>query len=278
MSGLGEATAVANQADSESAVRAISSTNSTVVSKPLVVRTAPVSRADIKEYTTRAGDSVSKIAAKFGVTSDSVRWSNDLTGNIVTVGQKLVIPPQNGIVYTVESGDTPESLARKFNASKDKIVAFNDAEIRGLKKGERIFIPGGTKSEISATTQYVSTPVTTAVSYPWGSAPVYGYNGYDYGYCTWYVASRISVPSNWGNANTWDNLAPLSGWTVSGSPRVGAVAQTDRGAEGHVAIVEAVSPDGLRIKYSDMNGIAGWGRVGYSGWVSAGRFEHYIYH
>ena len=59
--------------------------------------------------------------------------------------------------------------------------------------------------------------------------------------------------------------------------RAGAVAQTDAGYEGHVAIVEAVSDDGTQMKYSDMNGLAGFGRVGYSGWVAADHFPHYIY-
>jgi surface antigen len=92
------------------------------------------------------------------------------------------------------------------------------------------------------------------------------------------VHSRVSVPTNWGNANTWDNYARLSGWTVSSTPVAGAVAQTDRGGLGHVAVVEAVSADGTMMKYSDMNGLAGWGRVGYSGWVPISTFQHYIYH
>jgi surface antigen len=86
------------------------------------------------------------------------------------------------------------------------------------------------------------------------------------------------VPNNWGNANTWDNYAAITpGWVVSRTPVVGAVAQTDSGFGGHVAIVEAVSADGTMIKYSDMNGIAGFGRVGYSDWVSTSYFPHYIY-
>jgi surface antigen len=105
----------------------------------------------------------------------------------------------------------------------------------------------------------------------------YGSNGYDFGYCTYYAAARSGAPSNWGNANTWAYYAALSGWTVSSAPRVGAIAQTSRGYLGHVAIVEAVSADGSQMKYSDMNGLAGWGRVGYSDWVSSSYFEHYIY-
>jgi surface antigen len=105
-----------------------------------------------------------------------------------------------------------------------------------------------------------------------------GFNGYDYGYCTYYVASVIAVPSNWGNANTWDNYARVTpGWAVSLTPIKGAIAQTDRGGLGHVAIVTDATADGMMIKYSDMNGLAGWGRTGTTpDWVSASRFEHYI--
>ena len=94
------------------------------------------------------------------------------------------------------------------------------------------------------------------------------------------MATKVAVPTNWGNADTWAIYATLSGWTVSSVPRVGAIAQTSAGYEGHVAVVEAVSPDGSQIQYSDMNNYGdggGWGRVGYSGWVSASTFPHYIY-
>jgi surface antigen len=276
MGELPEATAVANQADSVNAELAMAPSSANIVAKTQVVSTAFNSRQDIKTYTTVAGDTIPSIAAKFNVTSDSVRWSNNINTDAVAVNQKLVIPPVNGIVYTVVAGDTADSLAAKFNANKDKLIAFNDAEVAGFQPGEQILIPDGTKAApVAAAT--VSRSTTT--SFPWGgSAPIYGYNGYDYGFCTWYVASRISVPTNWGNANTWDNLAPLSGWTVSTTPTPGAIAQTDRGGEGHVAIVEAVSPDGTQIKYSDMNGLAGFGRVGYSDWAPVSTFMHYITH
>jgi surface antigen len=72
----------------------------------------------------------------------------------------------------------------------------------------------------------------------------------------------------------------MSGWSVSSKPTVGAIAQTPyaAGGEGHVAIVDGVSADGTQIKFRDMNGLAGWGRVGYSGWVSASTFPNYITH
>lgn len=275
MAGLPEATAVVNQADSVNAELTMTPTSTSIVAKPQVVVAATLlSRKDIHTYIVRPGDTVASVAAAFGITSDSVRWSNSLAGNTLATGQKLVLPPQTGIVYTVKAGDTIDSLAQKFKASKDQLIAVNDAEISGIHAGEQIFIPNGSKPAPQAV--YAG---SYGGGFAWGTAPIYGYNGYDYGYCTWYVANRIAVPSNWGNASTWAYYAALSGWTVSSHPVVGAIAQTPyaAGGEGHVAIVEAVSPDGSQIKFSDMNGLAGWGRIGYSGWTPASLFPHYIY-
>ncbi len=276
LAALPETVNVANQANSVALELTVPAATASIVSKPQVVNTALKSKKDIKSYVAVNGDTVASIAAKFNVTSDSVRWSNNLSGNAVTVGQTLWIPPEgvSGIVYTVVAGDTPDTLAAKYKANKQEIIDYNDAELAALKVGEKIIIPGGS---ITPTPAVTTTARTSAGGLAWGSTPLYGNNAYAYGYCTWYVAGRVAVPSNWGNANTWDNGAAVSGWIVSSIPRAGAVAQTDRGSEGHVALVEAVSADGTQIKYSDMNGLAGWGRVGYSDWVSASKFEHYIY-
>lgn len=273
LSSLPETTAITNQAQTDAADAALTSSNGDVIAKPQIVATALKSKADISQYTTVAGDTVSSLAARFGITSDSIRWSNDLNGDSIAAGTKLTIPPVSGIVYTVKAGDTPDSLASKFRADKDKIIAYNDAELGGLTVGDQIIIPNATKVA----------PVTASVlsgTVAWGAAPIYGYNGYDYGYCTWYVATQISVPANWGNASTWSYYAGQSGWNVSGTPTVGAIAQTPyaAGGLGHVAIVDAVSEDGSQIQIRDMNGIAGWGRVGYSGWISASTYPHYISH
>lgn len=56
---------------------------------------------------------------------------------------------------------------------------------------------------------------------------------------------------NWGNANTWDDYARSAGYSVNNTPSVGAVAQTDAGPFGHVAVVEAVQ--GSSVVVSEMN-------------------------
>jgi surface antigen len=283
LTSLPESTAINNQAQSAKVALAVSASDSNVIAKPQIVATALKSRKDIHPYTVAAGDTVTTIAQKFGVTSDSIRWSNNLTGDTVSLGAKLTVPPVTGIVYTVKDGDTIQSLATKYKANVDQIVAFNDAEISGIKLNEQILIPNGQieAAPVVAPVRFTTAAAAAAVAVAPRSSSFtaqYGSNGYDYGYCTYYVAARSGAPSNWGNANTWAYYASQSSWTVSSVPQVGAIAQTSRGYLGHVAIVEEVSADGTQMKYSDMNGIAGWGRVGYSGWVSASYFEHYIYH
>jgi len=284
MNNLPETNAVSNQAESQAADIAIASTSDSVISKPEVVTTALKTRADIQDYTTAGGDSIASIATKFGVTSSSILWSNGLVGANVPAGTKLLIPPVNGIVYTVKTGDTADSLAAQFHADKAQIVAFNDAEINGLQPGEQIIIPGGVQTSAAPSTKagIAGASGTGGASFAWGTAPMYGVNGYDFGYCTWYVATQINVPGNWGNAATWAYYARSSGWNVTKTPSVGSIAQTAlvAGGEGHVAVVDGVSSDGSMIHIQDMNDTGdggGFDKVG-SGWVAASTFQNFIAH
>lgn len=272
---LTESVAVTNQSDSVKTMNAITPAESAVVAKPQVVASSTKNNSDIVKYVVVQGDTLPSLATKFNITSDSIRWSNELRGDALTPGTELVIPPVTGLVYTVLIGDTPDTIAQKFRASKDQIIAFNDAEVTGLVVGQRIVVPNGQRAAPAG----VGAGVVAGVSGGGAFSARYGYNGYDPGWCTWYVASRISVPVGWGNASTWDDRARLSGWTVGQVPRIGSIAQKN-GGWGHVAYVEDVrqAADGSwEIKYSDMNGIAGFNRVGYSGWVSSGKYHNYIY-
>lgn len=261
---LTEVNAVKNQADSENAQLAITPADDKVVAKPQVVATARKSNKDISKYVTQDGDTITSIAAKFEVSSDSIRWSNGLTGDIVASGKELTIPPKgvSGIVYTVKSGDTPEALADKYRANKDAIIAFNDAEVAGLSIGQQIIIPDGAQPVQQRT--YTASSYTSG--FAWGGySPIYGGNGYDYGYCTWYAAVKRAqagrpVPSNLGNASSWKALAQRAGLSVGSTPAAGAVIWTPpRDYYGHVGYVDSVDPDGT-VHISEMNTV-GWGRV-----------------
>ena len=277
MAQMETAIAITNQADSVSSSASVVSHDDTLAANPNIMSTDIKTKDDIVTYTVQEGDTVGSLASQFGVTSDSIRWSNELAAwESLNVGQDIVIPPIDGIVYTVQSDDTPESLADRFSADKSLIVRFNDAELDGLQTGEQIVIPDGER-EVQQRT--ATTTSSYSYGFSFGTTAQYGHNGYVPGYCTYYVASRISVPTNWGNARNWAAGARATpGWTVDSTPRPGSIAQTtSMHWLGHVAVVEEVSEDGSMIRYSDMNGLAGFNRVGTSDWEPASTYQFYIH-
>lgn len=263
VSALPEAINVINNADSVDTELSITPADSTVVAKPQSVATTSKTKADIQEYVVQAGDNVANIAAKFGVTSDTIMWSNSLRGTNVAAGTTLVISPINGIVYTVRDGDTPDSLSQRYRAAKEQIIEFNDIELSGLKPGERIVIPGG----------QTPAPVVSRVF-----VAAFGSNGYDPGWCTYYAAARRAqlghpVPSNLGNANTWAGRAAAAGIPTGATPQSGAVAMRHARAPGHVAVVEVVNDDGSfwisemnssgQVSMTDSRPYGGWGKINW---------------
>ena len=274
---LPEAVDVSNFADSQDAQIGSATTSQSIITKPQFVSGGADSITAIRTYVTVAGDSVSSLATKFGITSNTIMWSNGLYSDALSAGTTLSIPPRNGVLYKVASGDTVASIASKFTADQSKIIAFNNLEIKSLVPGQTIFVPDG-----------VVPVVTNNVSYSaYGFLPVYGDNGYSFGFCTWYVASKISIPRNWGNANTWAYYARYSGWTVSATPVAGSIFQTTAGYAGHVGIVEAVYPNGTML-ISEMNAYGyldreltksggGWYTKDYRV-TSTSSYPSYIYH
>jgi surface antigen len=259
MSGMTESTAIKNQSESDDVQVAAAPISNNVVSKPQVSASTFKSNKDIKNYVTQTGDSVSSIAAKFNVTSDSIRWSNGLTGEMVNAGTKLIIPPAglSGIVYTVKAGDTVDSIASKYSADKNALIAANDAEIAGIVVGEQIIIPNGQQPVVKT----YAPSYTASSGFAWGGSAIYGYNGYDYGYCTWWVAQRraavgLPLPANLGNASSWGYIARGAGLATGNTPKLYAAAVTSTRGEGHVVFVEAVNDDGS-IVISEMNHL-GW--------------------
>jgi surface antigen len=238
---LSELTAVRNQADSDTLILNQAPSDSSVLSKPQLVSTAQKSKQDIIQYVTVAGDSIDSVAAKYGITADSIRWSNNLKGSNVSVGVKLSIPPVNGIVYTVQAGDTPASIAKKYSADESQVIALNDAEIKGLTTGEQIIVPNG-RIATASTASFSGFSASFG-----GLTATFGGNGYDPGWCTWYVANRRAelgnpVPNNLGNAYTWYRIAAAEGLPTGFVPKVGAVMVYEAGD--HVTVVEQINDDG----------------------------------
>ncbi len=249
---------VESLSDSLNAKTELAQTDNNFLNKPQIVQLN--SGKTIRTYTAVAGDTVPAVAAKFGVSEDTIRWANGLTSDALPAGKQLVILPVTGILYTVRIGDTPGSVATKYQADADRIVAFNDLELSGLNPGQKIIIPDGVLPA-NERPGYQGSNRSSSVG---GSrVTIFAGNRYAYGYCTWYAYNRRAelgrpIGSNWGNAITWATYARQGGWRVDKVPEPGAVFQTNAGWSGfgHVGIVESVNADGS-INVSEMN---------YQGW------------
>lgn len=255
---------VANHADTVNAQLTVTPADDVVVAQPQIISTGLKSRADIRSYTVKEGDSVASVAKKFNITSDTIRWSNAISGDSLQPGQTIIISPVSGIVYTVKSGDTIDDLIVKYRVDRAQFVSFNDLESGNLPVGERIVLPDGQQPVVRRSVS------ATSRSYAYSNAgfeAIYGYNGYTYGYCTWHVANRRAasgrgLPANLGNAISWYYRARSGGLSVGSTPRAGAVLwHANLGGLGHVGYVESVNGDGS-VNVSDMN-YPYWGRISY---------------
>lgn len=141
--------AVLADAGSEAEVEAVflQGTSILVPLPPLTTETSVQERAGITAYTVERGDTVSSIAAQFGVTVDTVLWENGLREfSTIQPGQTLRILPVSGVKHEVKSGDTLLKIAKRYNASVDEVIAFNTLpadEGSVLQAGEALIVPGG---------------------------------------------------------------------------------------------------------------------------------------
>lgn len=95
-------------------------------------------------YVVHTGDTLSIIASKFGVTTDSIKWSNKI-GNedMIKPGRTLYIPAMTGIIYVVKRGDTVDLIAAKFKSKRSAIIVQNDLYGESIKVGMTLIIPNG---------------------------------------------------------------------------------------------------------------------------------------
>lgn len=104
-----------------------------------------VAPAGSNYYTVKSGDSLWSISRKFGITVDELKSANNLSSNLLSVGQNLIIPGKEtqttGDEYVVKKGDTLYSIARKYNTSVDNLKSINNITTDSLAIGQIIKLP-----------------------------------------------------------------------------------------------------------------------------------------
>lgn len=105
-------------------------------------------------YTVRAGDTLSTIAVKFGVTTSALAAANNISDpSKIVVGQTLIIPgvtsapgttktTTSGKTYTVQAGDTLSAIAKKYGVTTAALAAANNIKNPSLiRPGQKLVIP-----------------------------------------------------------------------------------------------------------------------------------------
>lgn len=115
-------------------------------------------------HTVASGETVSTIAASYNLKSSTVLWENGLTNaNSIRVGQKLLIPPVDGITHKVGKGENVDKIAKEYGVGADAIKKQNRLVASNLTLGQEVFIPGAKPLETDVPTVR-TTPARTSTN------------------------------------------------------------------------------------------------------------------
>ena len=97
-------------------------------------------------YIVKKGDTLYSIAKKYNLTVDKLKQLNNLSNNLVSIGQVLVVSEENPSnlnydEYKVSKGDTLYSIARKYGISTNELISYNNLPSTILSIGQILKIP-----------------------------------------------------------------------------------------------------------------------------------------
>ena len=94
----------------------------------------------VNTYIVTKGDTLYSVAKKFDTTVNEIKKLNNLDNNMLSVGQKLLIPIYEDTTYVVTNGDTLYSIARKFNTTVDEIKRLNNLSDNSINPGQILIV------------------------------------------------------------------------------------------------------------------------------------------
>ncbi len=105
-------------------------------------------------YTVKKGDTLYGIANKYGLTVDELKALNNLSSNLLSVGQKLLVKSNvsdnepSVETYTVKKGDNLYQIALQYDTTVDALKTLNGLTSNLLSIGQVLKIPSSSSNEI----------------------------------------------------------------------------------------------------------------------------------
>lgn len=121
--------------------------NNLTIGMTLLIPTNNNIKDDI--YIVKPGDTLYGIANLYKMSVNELKVLNNLSSNVLSVGQKLLIKPSvNGSdnTYIVKSGDSLYSIAKKYGITVDALKNANNKVSNMLTIGEVLIIPDGSSN------------------------------------------------------------------------------------------------------------------------------------
>lgn len=122
--------------------------NSLSLGQRLIIKSIPSTITDTNTYyIVKKGDSLYSVALKYNMTANELKELNNLTSNILSVGQKLRVNkdiPTGSNTYKVVAGDNLYSIANKYNTTVDELKKLNNLTSNNLSIGQVLIIESGT--------------------------------------------------------------------------------------------------------------------------------------
>ena len=98
-----------------------------------------------ESYTVRRGDSLSEIAARFGISLAELKAGNGLSGDVIHIGQTLRIPGSASIYSSAEHriarGETLSEIAQRYRISLSSLRRANNLTSDTIRIGQVLKIP-----------------------------------------------------------------------------------------------------------------------------------------
>ena len=130
-----------NKKDSEKLKSNIKEYGEGVVEAITTYLGVPYKQQNQEEYIVQKGDTLYSIGRKFNISVDELKRINQLTSNMISIGQILYLKEKNTNNYIVQKGDTLYSISKKYNISVDELKRINNLTSNLISIGQELLIP-----------------------------------------------------------------------------------------------------------------------------------------